>query len=744
MSIPVKFDFSNYPGHLPSDCTGKDHIFSAAISITIFALLMGTAYLWEHPGVLLFSSSKYPTLVFGCIALMLWITSKPKPKLTPIGFSVGVAAVFLSDWMCRSYNLFQGPSIRGELFIGAFLGWWLILQQNRKIFIWFLFFAIFLLLHNFFSEADGRVLFGDDHATFLYRLRLLKDNFPSIPFYYPLWNRGVDARDFFATGALNVYLFFSPLIHIFNIHFIYNAIIATIIFLILPTSVFASARLTGSNFLQASLAAILSLSTSLTWYEWALRFGTVGFVFSAALVPINAILLIDLLSSPIEFTYRKAIFLTISFTLMLFWSASGLIFLPLAIAALFSARKFFKTRPVLLFMVLTLALNLLWVPLFLKVSQVGNFLFSESEQYPKSPTHAHQYADDTPPPKPFSQPPKQLYKSVKKIASPKEILLSLRKLSGLSNPLIIFLCIPGFIFIKRRLRLWFIALSIWLLICGAVLAPLKPQLELDRMLVVLLLILCIPTAYSIEELFSNSKKALSTALASLVASYVLISPFSISALLRNRTLIQYYFKLPIVDELADAIAKNSGNGRTIFAGFVLQELSSGHFAPLSYLTGKPLVASHFVHKYWWYHDVIPPEYLKRKDNGIEDFFDLNNVSLVVSHDEKWRKYFSARPNLYTMVWSKGIFTLFKRKAKSSYFLSGKGEIIDQQNNKILLRLDSKSAVIKFNYFPFLTSPQCKLSPYQVDKTMVFIRISHCVHKQAIVIKSVSPFKRLFL
>jgi tetratricopeptide (TPR) repeat protein len=61
--------------------------------------------------------------------------------------------------------------------------------------------------------APGGLLFSDDHPSFFYRLSQLHDFFPHIPFYNPMWNGGVEAREFFPSGSLGIYLLFAPLLH---------------------------------------------------------------------------------------------------------------------------------------------------------------------------------------------------------------------------------------------------------------------------------------------------------------------------------------------------------------------------------------------------------------------------------------------------------------------------------------------------------------------------------------------------
>jgi len=59
----------------------------------------------------------------------------------------------------------------------------------------------------FLHYVHGRLLIGDDHPSFLYRLQLLMARFPAIPFYSPEWNAGVSRARLLATGALAYFCF---------------------------------------------------------------------------------------------------------------------------------------------------------------------------------------------------------------------------------------------------------------------------------------------------------------------------------------------------------------------------------------------------------------------------------------------------------------------------------------------------------------------------------------------------------
>ena len=120
-----------------------------------------------------------------------------------------------------------------------------------------------------------------------------------------------------------------------------------------------------------------------------------------------------------------------------------------------------------------------------------------------------------------------------------------------------------------------------------------------------------------------------------------------------------------------------------------------------------------------------------------------NAEIVLAHEEHWRDFFLSKPQQYELVWHKRPFMIFKRiNFVSNYFLAGSGEIIEQTKNSVRLKLGSSEAVIKFNYFPFLTAGDCQLSPYDAGLEFPLVKISNCPLNSEIVLRSLSPISRL--
>jgi len=727
----------------------------------LLGTIASTMRVWQPNGPLLLPSGSYaliPALLLSFIACHRWMRLSERPtlrslRITPQGVAVGLFVVFVSDWFDRSYNFFPSPFVRGEilLFGACFL---LVPSRWKERSLRLLLpLSALALAATFFTESNGRLLYSDDHPSFFFRLSMLKERFPWIPFYYPYWNGGLDARDFFATGSLSGFLIFAPLIYFFDLSTTYNLLIALILFALLPGSVYVSAALEGWDKTSRAIAATLALCCGLVWYRWALKYGTMGFIISASLVPLNLSLAGQLLQVTPKVSLKKTLSFVTTTTLMLLWSASALVFIPLAVLVVcsFLYRLVKGTRPILqsracLAGLLLLAVNLPWMTVFWSVSNVGRFLSRDAANVT---LQVEDLATSEASSRSAPLPQDGAHRGFRH----KEGALDLGKSMGVireksfsTNPLILLFALPGIFFLAPRSRVVLLGTGAWLLFLGSVMVPLKPQLELDRMLLVLTIIAALPAGRALRELLLSRGTlplVFEGSLKGLAAGILFASPFCTAAILSNRTVEQYHFADELVQHLAKAIRELGGEGRTVFSGCILHELEEGHIAPLTIWTGKELVASAPFHTLWKYTQVIPKSFIERGDIGIEEYLTLMNSTSVVAHEREWRDYFSARPEKYTLVWREDRFSLFTRKdAVNAPFLEGKGSLIGKSTHSLRVRIDGESATLKYNYFPFLKSSGCTLSSADVAPEIRFIRLTGCTPGAEITIESEPPWKRV--
>lgn len=711
-------------------------ILSLLFCLSVIALTAKNLAIWQIGNLVIFGSAAFP-LFLGAVSAAALIALRLKVSISAWLLSLWI--IFFSDWLVRPYNFLQGPQIRGEIILFSILGYFLIRSRRGYRFLNYLpFAAAGICFISFFAFSAGRLIFSDDHTVFLFRLQLLKENFPFIPFYYPLWNAGIDQRDFFATGSLNVFTIFSPLIYLFPMEKVYNILIALLLFVFHPFLMYIAAKFARLRSPGPAIAATLSLCLGLHWYRWALQYGTLGFLTSLALVPLNVVLVAEILKERKDISLPMAAFFVVTVTLMLFWSLSGLIFLPAIVYALWNVKKILAKRKLLVTGFLILLINLPWIYAFWSVSKVGKFI--ERGGHPQ----AVMTLDE--------QSPKYKPEGIKPYL--RKALQTLRDTTTNTNPIFVTIGLLSLLLYRSRSKWFYIVTCGWLFIMGIFIYPLNPRLELERMLIVLTALTSIPLAQFISGLVRGlcARKLPHPPhiIAAPLLGFLMVSPLSSGSIVLNRSLIKAFYSGEDVDNmrkmLNEHVEKHGTSQRLLFSGFVLHELGGGHLAPLTIFSKVPLVASSHVHNVWRYRQVFPAEFLQmeaRGENGVKKYLDLFNAGHVFAHEPEWLTYFSSRPEEYLSVWQSGKFTLFKRlDFEATYFLEGRGEILSQNTSSIRLKLQTPNATIKFTHFDFLTADTCRIMPHEVGEGINFIKLADCPVNEEIVIKSVILPKRL--
>lgn len=703
-----------------------NHLLSLAFLSLIIGLSSKQLFFWDADGVLLvgaFRALGYVSVACLLLAILLSKFKLNNFRLNPYIFAGGTLVYFFGNWLYNNYGLIQAPSGRGLIILFTLLSLpFIILKKEIN---WSLV-AILLLVYlsaNFLAETKGAIITSDDHATFLHRLILLKENFPNIPIYDPLWNSGYDQRYFFATGSLNIFLLTFPLTYFFEPKTVYNLCIVFIVYILPFLSCYMAARILKFSSNTAWIAATLALAPCSEWLKWGLQYGTMGFVTAAGLLPLNLALSIRILDTKMSFPLVYALLLIVSFTLMLFWSASGLVFLPLIAVALVKifSHKLLKKNYITFVIVSLLILNLPWITVFYSVSNVGKFVSAEQSQ--EQATFKHKSGDFD-----FKKALKQSRQSLSNF-----------------NPVILLMFLPGVLILPLFQRSMYLSVLGWLFFLGAFCIQIKPQFELDRMLVIFSLIACIPAAAATEKIFAQPKRFVQIAVTGLLAGFFIAVPVSSASIVRRKTLIPYYVEGEFTRQMIAELKKYQNQGRILFSGFILHEMDGGHIAPFTEFTKTPLIASSPVHNQWTYKQIFPEEFLARGDSGIQQYLNANNVTMVFAHEPHWRKYFKDRKQDYQFIKSIGSFWLFKRRNyNNNYFYQGQGKILEQNNHSLTVKINSNTAVIKFRYFDFLESSDCKLVPEKISDSLSLIKITNCKAGQTLTIKSKPAWKRIKL
>lgn len=715
-----------------------------SVLLVFLGLTGGSWHLWSLDVPALIPAGSFVVafaLVLGLVGVGHSLFSKRQlPTLNNVGdvhvWVLGLVLIFFSGWLCRPYNLFQGPSIRGPLALATIIAAVLPISAWRRLLLVSPLIASALFAYSFFAESQGRLLFADDHAMFFFRLQLLKENFPSIPFWSPLWNAGIDARDFFATGALNAFLLASPLVYAFPLEKVYNIIIVAFLFGLVPLSSYWGARLFGGDRTTRSVTALLAMCSSLFWYRWGLKYGTVGFIISTSLIPLVSAFFLRFISTPALRWGEIAAFAATT-TLMLLWSPSGIALLPLALIALPRVPLILRSRRHIATILIIVALNVPWMTMMWKVSNVGKFLDAGSKREVVA-TQANASAGAP------AATEEKVFRHRAGGLNLKKSLKQWQETAVSTSPLVVVLVIPAILALPRGQRLTFGLLSLWLGFLGTIGVSLKPQLELDRMLVIASVLASYPLALAIVKLLlERSSHRWHRVSAAVVGGFVLVAPIATHNVLRNRAYDKYVFANEDVDTLTQTIATHAQGGRALFTGCVLHELSGGHLAPLAFWSKTPLIATSYAHNIWHYEQPIPKSYLDGGDEGIRRFFDTMNVTVVTAHEKQWREYFQGRPQEYAEIARLKNFIVFRRlNITPSFVLEGSATDLTQDSHSVQLTPTTDRVVLKFKFFPFLTSSGCRVAPQEVSPELSLVELSGCAPGKRVSLQSVSPLERL--
>lgn len=615
--------------------------------------------------------------------------------------SAGQESFFFLDWVSSGARLRSGISL---FFVGVAATIVLLSalrRWNAARWLWgILLLALVVSLWRLMSETGGRALYRDDHTSFLYRFWIFGRTFPRLVYYNPFWNGGRAATYLISSGVASLGIPFWPLWRWCNPSLVYTPLIGTAFIILVPLLAAASLRLMRASWTAAACAGLLALATCRLFFVHLLHFGTVGSLFAMAfLMPVMAALYRVLFLKGRG--WWLAFILVGSAVLLFTWPGSVFVAGPVLATGLVSVNR--VERRTLRYLALCAVVAAVCVAPFV----MGVLLHSDYRAFSSmEEVRATGWADS--------------------FRAGIDVLRV--NLAG-AHPILLFLGLGGVLFLPdRRVRRWCLPPLVLFGLLAGWGNQWKPQFQLDRMLIPMLLVAIVPASLWVARLLDGEARRMIPARALLLALLV-SGAWTASRIYGNQSAASYRtVSQPMRGLVAWIRANTPADGRILFAGPTVHGYGGAHVAVLSLWTERDMMAC----DYYAFsprkvaYDFPPREWRDGGHAELAQYLDLYNVTHVVTYHENWKKVFRKRPGHYEEVASFMQRTLricvFRVNRPSSMFLAGSGRI-EAGINCLRVSVDDSAieSVLKYNWVDGLSAlPPAELHPVDAGGGVRFI------------------------
>ncbi|MCS6960898.1 MAG: hypothetical protein NZT61_00130 [Deltaproteobacteria bacterium] len=554
------------------------------------------------------------TGLLGCLSILIGLLLlRGKPAFSPN------TIIFLPFLLLLSHNQFSGKAFFSHYFYVAeflvLLALFFVFKPPVDLILKF--FVLVLILgsgYNYFRTVGDTLIFSDDLPSFYYRFNIILNSNFLLPSYDPFWNMGTNWTDIFATGSIPVgllFYFFRPL----GLFESFNVFVFFIVFVLSFLTVFTVSRILKFDKFSTLIFLILGLCSSLHLFRWGLKYGTLGYIFSAHFCLIAGSILVSWNKNA---TALSKIALWICLFLGSFWPLNILCLVPLLAQVLifngFSINLVVLLATSLALPIATIFHGLIYSEFF------DRWLITRDTGYV------------------FHHGIKELLRNT---------------LLGI-NPLILFSVPFGFLHVSNSVRLLIIGYLVAALGFGSVL----PKLELSRVASHLGIALAVPAAVYISSIFGR----LNHFCKCLLTSMLILSCLQTILVFKNASFDTFsVLEKPYLRFIE--WSNNSDQKRFLFLGHMLHDFSGGHLAVLPYLVKKEFVAYFPTHRSWKPIEIVPVAD-GRKTHKFENAVDAICPDFLITNRRFWKRIISKnskiKKNKYRRVFHFGPFSVFKR------------------------------------------------------------------------------------
>ncbi len=508
-----------------------------------------------------------------------------------------------------------------------------------------------LCFHALLSTTGAGALYRDDHPSFIFRLWEFGRTFPSLVNYIPYWNAGVVHFTGVTSGILALGVTFWPLWAWLPVEQVYTWVVGFCYIGLIPWSAFFSLRAMGAGRAAGYLGGLLALGASRQFFLWGLHYGTVGAAMASAFVlPFVACLYRVIVMN--RLTWRAALGLIISGCFMGSWAPCAVGGAFALISALLFARQW-SWRKIVFLSVCALAIGSFFAHSVWALFAQGDELLGHVMAQPAAAASAETASD--------------LF-----FAGWNRLFANFYEM----HPALVFFGLLGVFFLPdKRHAIWLAPVLVGLLILSGWGETWKPHLQLRRMIVPLAFVAVAPAALILDRLMATRRVGLVWVRTSIVALLTL-GGLNTLRIYRNQWPAQYVSMGQQVSEIiAWAQKEVPVDGRVAFAGKIVHFVGRGHVAPLPMLAGREMMSCdyyHFPHGMSEY--VFPPRAFCGSNEDVFNYFNLFNVTHVMTYHRNWIAFFRSQPELYEECSEfQGLFA-FKVRRESSLFELGSGRV----------------------------------------------------------------------
>lgn len=582
-----------------------------------------------------------------------------------------------------------------------------------------LFAAILLGAQAWYAVAalrtlGGRVPWGFDHPSFMFRLKEFSELFPFvIGAYNPWWNAGIEHYAGVTSGAHAFGYLNLPLLLLFDPHRIYGLALVFWFVFGFPWLGVLAVRAAGARWAGALCAGWLLCGVSRVAFIWAWHYGTMG-AMTSAMMAAPVVALGYRLAVRGQGGWGTALALGLSAWLMCLWTPGVFVAAGLGLGWLWNWRCWTWRGNFRLAAAGALALAL-WAP------------YLWAAMHPASYAAAY-----------FSQVVDRSGPWAMLTGGANRLLIGFQEW----HPVLLWLGLGGLLAVEREWRRWVLPVFLVVGVLAGWSREWSALSQLDRLIIPLAVVAAVPAGILCGRFFEEAAGAGWSrwrALPVAAVRGVVTATFLFGLLVpqwhySNRGPAPMRALSAEMDAFVDWIrAEVPAEGRLAFAGKMVHVFGGGNTAYLPVLTGREMMGDDYygfppgTAEYNY-----PPAYYRTSPDRYRFFAQAYGITHWVAAQAEDQAYLRNHPEEFEFAQA---FTILKNRievyreretADVSRFFAGAGRVAARVNRLEVFPADpaAERVVLRYNWREGLRclTPGAAIEPFAVDENLVFIAV----------------------